>query len=109
VRFYSARLYDELKTFIWKGSKAQAQKGKNDDLVIAAAIGVWLFDTSPMHHPQTHDLNKAMLDGFAVNQNQSKRITNRWSKVAFNPFRPYEMPGMPQSGSIDGIDYGWLL
>ena len=28
VRFYSSRLYDEMKTFIWKGSKAQAQKGK---------------------------------------------------------------------------------
>ena len=109
VRFYSARLYDELKTFVWKGSKAQAQKGKNDDLVIAAAIGVWLFDTSPMHHPQTHDLNKAMLGGFAVNQTQSLGITNKWSKIAFNPFRPYEMSGMAASGSIDEIDYGWLL
>ena len=41
VSFYSSRLLEELKTFIWKGTKAQAQKGKNDDLVMAAAIGRW--------------------------------------------------------------------
>lgn len=109
VRFYSSRLYDEMKTFIWKGSKAQAQKGKNDDLVIAAAIGVWLFDTSPMHHPQTHDLNKAILAGFNVNSGNAEKVTNPWGKIAFNPFKPHMMPNMPQSGSIDGIDYSWLL
>jgi len=109
VRFYSARLYNELKTFIWKGNKAQAQKGKNDDLVIAAAIGVWLYDADPRHHPQTHDVNKAMLEGFSVNSNPAEKITNPWSKIAYNPFRAYNMADMPQSGSIDGIDYSWLL
>ena len=109
VRFYSSRFYDEMKTFIWKGTKAQAQKGKNDDLVIAAAIGVWLFETNPSHHKQTYDVNKAMLDGFGVNQSGKEKITNPWANKAFNPFKPHLMPNMPQSGSIDGIDYSWLL
>ncbi len=109
VRFYSSRFYDELKTFIWKGNKAQAQKGKNDDLVIASAIGVWLFDTDPNNHKQTHDLNKAMLAGFNVNSNKADKISNPWNKVAYNPFKAYAMPNMPQSGSMDGIDYSWLL
>ena len=109
VRFYSSRLYDEMKTFIWKGSKAQAQKGKNDDLVISAAIGVWLFDTNPHHHKQSYDLNKAMLEGFNVNTNQAEKVTNPSAKTAFNPFKPHMMPNMPQSGSNDGIDYSWLL
>ena len=109
VRFYSSRLYSELKTFIWKGSKAQAQKGKNDDLVIAAAIGVWLYDTDPHHHKQSHDLNQAMLEGFSVNSNKNDPVPNPWSKVAYNPFKPYAMANMPPSGSIDGIDYSWLL
>ena len=47
VSFYSSRLHEELKTFVWKSNKAQAQKGKNDDLVISAAIGSWLFDSDP--------------------------------------------------------------
>ena len=110
VRFYSTRFYEELKTFVWKGNKAQAQKGRNDDLVIAAAIGVWLFDTDPHRHKQSHDLNKAMLDAFKLNESKSRPNQPMWSKVqAANPFKPYYMHDMPQSGSIDGIDYSWLL
>jgi hypothetical protein len=109
VRFYSTRFYEELKTFVWKGRKAQAQKGKNDDLVIAAAIGVWLFDADPKHHKQTYDINKAMLEGFKTNLSKQKKPTNKWAGTSFNPFRPHHMPDMPQSGSIDGIDYSWLL
>ena len=34
LKIYSSRLHDEMKTFIWKGNKAQAMKGNyNDDLV----------------------------------------------------------------------------
>jgi hypothetical protein len=109
VRFYSSRLYEELKTFIWKGSKAQAQKGKHDDLVIAAAIGVWLYDANPQLNKQSYDLNKAMLEGFNVNTNSSTKITNPWSKIAFNPFKSYPAENMPLSGSHDEMDYSWLL
>ena len=44
VRVYSPRLLDELKTFIWVGNTARAQKGFNDDLVMAAAIVCSLFE-----------------------------------------------------------------
>jgi len=67
VRVYSSRLYEELKTFIWKGNKAQARRGQNDDLILALAIGVWLFDTSPTYNSRSTDLNKAMLAAFGVN------------------------------------------
>ena len=109
VRFYSQRFYNELKTFIWKGTKAQAQKGKNDDLVISAAIGVWLFDSSITHSSQSHDLNNVMLAGFAMNKRDFEKLSNPWNKMAFNPFRPYDMPNMPLSGSSDEIDYSWVL
>jgi len=109
VHFYSTRFYDEMKTFIWKGKKAQAQKGKSDDLIMAAAIGIWLFDTNASYNSQTHDVNKAMLAGFAVNSNDAEKITNPWKNIAYNPFKAYTMDDMPVSGSLDGIDYGWLL
>jgi hypothetical protein len=67
VRVYSSRLYEELKTFVWKNGKAQARKGTNDDLILALAIGVWLYDTNPSYHKQSMDINKAMLEGFKVN------------------------------------------
>ncbi|OUU74611.1 MAG: hypothetical protein CBC29_05655 [Methylococcaceae bacterium TMED69] len=67
VSVKSSRLYEELKTFVWKNGKAQAQKGQNDDLIMALAIGVWLYDTSPQLNKHSVDLNSAMLAGFAVN------------------------------------------
>ena len=109
VRFYSSRLYDELKTFIWKGSKAQAQKGKHDDLVIAAAIGVWLYDANPSLNKQSYDINKAMIEGFQMNSNGSEKITSPWSRIAFNPFKSYPASSLPVSGSDEEMDYSWLL
>ena len=42
----SARLMEELRTFIWMNGKAQAQHNYNDDLVMAWCIGLYLRDTS---------------------------------------------------------------
>ena len=70
VKIRSSRLYEELKTFVWKNGKAQAMRGQNDDLIMALAIGVWLYDTSPQLSKHGTDLNKAMLAAFAVNSTQ---------------------------------------
>ena len=66
ISLKSARLYAELKTFVWKNGKAQAQKGQNDDLIMALAIGVWLYDTTPQLSKSGTDLNKAMLAAFGT-------------------------------------------
>lgn len=109
VRFYSSRFYNEMKTFIVKGTKAQAQKGKNDDLIIAAAIGIWMFDSSPQYHTQTCDLNKAMLASFGINSNSADSTISPWNKKSYDPFKSYTMNDMPASGSATGIDYSWLF
>ena len=70
VMIRSSRLYEELKTFVWKNGKAQAMKGQNDDLIMALAIGVWLYDTSPQLSKSGTNLNNAMLAAFAVNSTQ---------------------------------------
>jgi hypothetical protein len=105
VTFYSSRLIDELKTFVWKGQKAQAQKGKNDDLVIAAAIGTWLFDSDPKVNKQNVDLNKAMLDGFAVNKREYGQKKNPWNKFGWSKTnRAY-----PANSGPGSDDFDWLL
>lgn len=70
IKIRSSRLYEELKTFVWKNGKAQAMRGQNDDLIMALAIGTWLYDTSPQLSKHGTDLNKAMLAAFAVNSTQ---------------------------------------
>ena len=42
-------------------------RGQNDDLIMALAIGVWLYDTSPQLSKTGTDINKSMLAAFAVN------------------------------------------
>ena len=107
---YSSRLYDEMKTFIWKGTKAQAQKGKNDDLVMSLDIVVWQFDTSPVNSRHSVDINNAMLNAFAVNRTSSEKITSPWADKNLNPFKPIVISQMPESGSSEPYgDFGWLL
>jgi len=44
LRFYSSRLYNEFRTFVWNNGKAEAMRGYHDDLIMAAAIGCWVKD-----------------------------------------------------------------
>ena len=69
ILIYSSRFHDELKTFAWKGNKAQAMKGYNDDLVMSFAIGVWLFDTSDGYGKNSKLLNEAMLKAMKMTRN----------------------------------------
>ena len=112
IKVYSSRLYEELKTFIWKGSKAQAMKNKNDDLVIALAIGVWLYDTSAFYNKGAVDLNRVMLDAFAVNGvSKEHSVLNDWDDIAINPFRPRVLASLPEVSASRNTIYGdmsWL-
>ncbi|MDB4337709.1 terminase family protein [bacterium] len=98
IKIYSSRLYDELKTFVWKNNKPQAMKGYNDDLVMSLAIGVWLYDTSPDYSKDAMALNNAMLKGmkFTRNQYRDKNVTGHLTDK-LNPF-------MPISTSTDNVD-----
>ena len=61
----SRRLIEELFVFIWNGSKAEAQHGYNDDLVMAFCIGLWIRDTALKLRQQGIELNRKTLDYFS--------------------------------------------
>ena len=60
----SRRLMEELFVFIWNGSRPEAQRGYNDDLVLAFCIGLWIRDTALKLRQQGMDLNRKTLDYF---------------------------------------------
>ena len=66
---YSSRFYDEIKTFVWKGNKAQAMKGYNDDLVLSLAIGSWIVDTSSDVARDSKSIASALIQGMSVKRN----------------------------------------
>jgi hypothetical protein len=109
VSVYSSRLISEFKTFVWTGAKAQAQRGKNDDLVMSLAIGLWLYEASSKTTKKTVDMNAAMLAGFAINKtkHEPRRHHNGLGYLASR--------GMPvmldeDHPAISGsIDFKWLL
>lgn len=65
VRIYSKRLVEELKTFVWRAGKAQAQKGYNDDLVMAYAIAINLFENTGKQKYSEDEIRMAMFLGMS--------------------------------------------
>ena len=54
----SKRLTDEMYVFIWNGQRAEAQRGYNDDLIMAFGIALWVRDTALRLHQQGIDLSR---------------------------------------------------
>jgi hypothetical protein len=68
VTVRSARLIDELFTFIWRGNRAEAMAGYNDDLTMSFAIGLWVRDTALRLRQEGIDLTKQALGGIGAHQ-----------------------------------------
>ena len=105
----SSRLYEELKTFVWKNGKAQAQKGQNDDLIMALAIGIWLYDTSPHLSKHGTDLNAAMLAAFGVNSTSiGDTVLEQNPTHTEEVGKPGKRKKWPNSKN-PYTDFGWML
>ena len=96
----SIRLIDELFTFIWNGSRAEALRGYNDDLVMSFSIGLWVRDTALRLRQERIDLAKQSVNSFSVT-GFSMGNANNAARFRQNP---YEM----QIGK-DSEDIKWLL
>jgi len=77
IRVYSERLYSELQTYIWKkNNKLSAQKGYNDDLIMALAIGNTLFEAGGATVYDSDEIAKAMLAGMSVSTKIFNAVDN---------------------------------
>jgi len=68
VTIRSKRLLEEMKVFIWKNGRPEAQGGYNDDLVMAFGIGMFLRDTSLKFQQQSMDSARAALSSVKSNK-----------------------------------------
>ena len=90
IKVYSSRLLDELRTFIWYGDSPRAQKGFNDDLVMALAIAGTLYEPTVGEVKKvTNAAYKSMLAAFGVNKPQATRPPPMFAGNPFTP-RPYD-------------------
>jgi len=80
----SKRLLSELLVFIWNGSRAEAMRGYNDDLVMSFSMGLWIRDTALKLRQQGMDLNRKTLDYFGkgmgvYSNNSGRRKDTGWT------------------------------
>ena len=100
VIIQSKRLIEEMKVFVWRNGKAEAQQGYNDDLVMSFGIGMYVRDTALMFRQRGVDLAKASLNNMSVNRTGYKGSYTRPNE-AMNPYQ--------QQTEWGGQDITWLL
>ena len=115
LKLYSSRFYDEAKRFVWKGNKAEALSGYNDDLVISLAIGSYIMDTEYANFGTAKDINAAMLAAMSVNSRQyeqtkfaksASEINSRNNAIKKNPNLK---TGDLKKEKLNTSEYWWLL
>ena len=104
VVIHSQRTFDELEVFIWKGIKAEAMQGYNDDLVMALAIGLWTRDTALKLRANQDGLTKAAIDNFHHGSQYHETYTP--SSPIGDPFKMY-VGGPGNTAAVE--DLRWLL
>jgi hypothetical protein len=105
VTINSKRTLDELRVFIWKNGKAQAQNGYNDDLVMSLSIGMFLRDTS-LKYKQTGDqLTVKALESMGRSQNYIGPAVYNNSAVYNTPQNTWTM----DDGHGNQMDLTWLI
>jgi hypothetical protein len=99
IRVPSIRTVNEMKVFVWKNGKPQAQVGYNDDLVIPYAIALYLRDSAIQYRSQGIDMQRAVLNGMS---RTSQTVSNYNAPSNFQ--NPYHMQ---VNGQIE--DMSWVI
>lgn len=113
----SPRLLSEMKTFIMKGDRPEAEGGFNDDLIFAFGLGLYVRDTEYNNVSLSANMYKSMLDAFSVSSSSSVGYERD-----FAPKPNSDIPDVPTGGggifigggnnnNQDGQDddFDWLL
>jgi hypothetical protein len=101
VTIQSKRLIEEMKVFVWKNGRAEAQVGYNDDLVMSFGIGQFMRDTSFKFKQHGIDLTRSMLQSMTSTK-QSFSGGYSHNALDSNPFKINN----PYGGEED---ISWLL
>ena len=96
----SKRLIEEMKIFVWKNGRAEAQNGYNDDLVMCYNTAMYIRDSALKNRQQGLDLTRA-----AIN-NIQKPAQYQGAYFATGTDNPYYMP-TGKNGQHE--DISWLI
>ena len=86
VTIQSKRLMSEMRVFVWKNGKAQAQTNYNDDLLMACATALYVRDTALRLRQQGMDLARARLSSFTNLNAKNQAVISSVGSQANNPY-----------------------
>ena len=86
VTIQSKRLLGEMRVFVWKNGKPQAQTNYNDDLLISAATALYVRDTALRLRQQGMDLTRAQLSSFTNLNMKNKAVIKSVGIQQNNPY-----------------------
>lgn len=96
----SKRLVEEMKVFVWKNGRAEAQSGYNDDLVISFGTALYVRDTALQFRQQGVDITRATLSNISMNKTPYQGV---YSPADIkNPYRI-------ENGKGGTEDFSWVL
>lgn len=98
----SKRFINELETFVWEGGKPQAMRGYNDDLCMAAAIGMYVREVSIRFDGYNRDMSRASVNNITRYQPFAQGNTG------LHPLKGGQNPWEQQIGE-QKHDLRWLL
>jgi hypothetical protein len=94
LKISSIRFLSELKTFVWNSGRAEALRGYNDDLVLAAAIACWVRETALMANYHEAEYKRAMIGSI-----MSSKMSFGTKINGMNGYRKNSrQPGAPTAG-----------
>lgn len=102
VTIQSKRLLQEMRVFVWKNGKAQAQVNYNDDLVMAFATSLYVRDTALRLRQQGLDLARAQLSSFGNLNAKNQAVISTVGSHRNNPY-------LIDMGGQQKEDISWLF
>jgi hypothetical protein len=95
----SKRLIEEMKVFVWRNGRAEAQPGYNDDLVMSFGIGMYVRDTALKFKQQGLDLTRNALNNITV--------TKPTQQAIYTP-NNFQNPNLIDDGKGGKEDISWI-
>jgi len=104
ITLNSIRTYQELKTFVWKNGRPEAQRSYNDDLVMSLAIACWVRDTVLEENTRDLKYKRAFLNSMIT----SNTRINTTIPGMFGYKKEQSFDRM-EKAKEDYKNFGWLI
>jgi hypothetical protein len=104
ITINSDRTYQELKTFVWRNGRPEAQRSYNDDLVMSLAITCWIRDTVLQENTRDLQYKRAFLNSMIVSNTKLNTTI-----PGMTGYKSIEKSDRIQEAKKAYDDYGWII